>query len=292
MPIIIFLCAFFMLSWVDAVIMSYVNGDAQRRYMNFITTTIHGWDTLKIGHFRSFTEAIFSPVYTEASGAAAWTAFQWLPPIIAYRTASGQRWSLSKKTRIIHRYSVLDGLIYAVVACAEVQRASVTKRPEAMRKLAKKMSRVENDILSLHRSSDQLPVLSHRKRALKKHARLVASQLRNAESRIDVEGDAALAPLAILLMKIGDRFTEGRLGALLDEEDFDTGLEPVHDWEPLRLAISATLVAGCAIGVGLLSLPDGIGTYVIGGCGVVILTILYGRRVYNLLGVLNTIRGS
>jgi hypothetical protein len=160
-----------------------------------------------------------------------------------------------------------------------------------MRELATRMRRVEDDILSLYRYSDQLPARSHRRRALKRHAQLVVSQLRQAETRIDREGDAALAPLASLLVKISDRSIEGRLGALLDQDDFDAELTPAHDWEPFRLALSAVLVAGCAIGVGLLSLPNGIDTYVIGGCGVAILALLYGRRVHSLLGLLNTIRG-
>ncbi|MDG9713434.1 hypothetical protein [Streptomyces sp. DH10] len=259
--------------------------------MGFTPAAIQGWDTVQSGHFRSLTETITSPVVRAIAGAAAWTAIQWIPPVIAYRTAMGQRGSLSKKMRTFRRYSALDGLAHAVTACAKVKRASLARRPDAMRELSKQMSRVEDGILSLHRYSDQLPVRSHRKRAVKKHAQLVVSQLRKAETRVDKEGDIALTPLACLLMKISNRSIEGRMGALLDEEDFDTELIPVRDWEPLRLAVSAVLVAGCAIGVGLLSLPNGIDTYVIGGCGVAILAILYGRRVHGLLGVLNTIRG-
>ncbi|MEU2272013.1 hypothetical protein ABZ568_37400 [Streptomyces olindensis] len=150
---------------------------------------------------------------------------------------------------------------------------------------------MEGTILTLYRYSDQVPARSHRRHELKAHARLVVSQLRNAESRIDSEGDAALTPLATLLMKIGSRFIEGRIGALLDEEDFEAELTPVRDWEPLRLAAAAVLIAGCAVGVSLLSLPEGVATYVIGGCGVAIIALLYGRRVHNLLGLLDTIRG-
>ncbi|HET6359184.1 hypothetical protein [Streptomyces sp.] len=291
-PIIGLLCAFFTLSWIDAIIMNYIKGDAQRTYIGFTPSTIQGWNRVQSGDFRSLNEAITSPVLRTVLEAASWTAIQLIPPVLAYRTAMGQRWSLSKKTRLFRRYSGLDGLAHAVTACAKVRRATVARRPDAMRELAKKMRGVEEDILSLHRYSDQLPARSHRKRALKKHAQLVVSQLRNAETHIDEEGNIALAPLACLLMKISNRSIEGRLGALLDEADFDTGLTPVHDWEPLRLAVSAVLLAGCAVGVGLLSLPDGIDTYVIGGCGVAILTLVFGRRVHSLLGLLNTIRGG
>jgi hypothetical protein len=291
-PIVGLLCSFIAVTWIDAMITNYIKGDAQRIYMGFTTTTVHGWGAVEGGNFRSLNETIASPALKAVTGAALWTSFQWLPLILAYRTALGKRWSLSKKTRIYRHYSALNVLALAVISCAEVSRAGIAKRPEAMRQLAKNMRQVEDEILSLYRSSDQLPTRSHRKNTLKKHAQLVASQLRNAESRIDVEGNSALAPLASLLMKIGNRSIEGRLGALLDHEDFDTALEPVHDWEPLRLGISAVLLACCSIGVGLLSLPDGIDTYVIGGCGVAILAILYGRRVHSLLGVLNTIRGG
>ncbi|MET8768298.1 hypothetical protein [Streptomyces sp. NPDC004658] len=127
---------------------------------------------------------------------------------------------------------------------------------------------------------------------MKKHAQLVVSQLRKAESRVDVEGDAALTPLASLLMKIGTRSMEGKIGALLDKEDFEADLNPVRDWEPLRLALAAVLIAGCAVGVSLLSLPEDVTPYVIGGCGVAILALLYGRRAHNLLGLIDAIRGA
>ncbi|MEU9413281.1 hypothetical protein AB0E08_47385 [Streptomyces sp. NPDC048281] len=82
------------------------------------------------------------------------------------------------------------------------------------------------------RPSQRLPVGSHRRRQLKRHAGLVVAALRQAEGRIDVEGAAVIPELARLLMKIADRYVQGHLGALLDNEEL-TGLEAVRDWEAL-----------------------------------------------------------
>ncbi|MGW0845913.1 hypothetical protein ACWD26_38415 [Streptomyces sp. NPDC002787] len=277
--------------WVDAMVTNFIKGDAQRTYLKFTTTTVDGWRAIQGGDFRSINETIGSPAVTAVFGAVLWTAFQWVPPILAYRTTMGQRWSLSRRTRIWRRYAALDAIARAVIACADVRVASLAKLPGAVRHLAEQLSRVEDTILTLYRYSDQLPARSHRRNELKKHAHLVVSQLRSAEARIDSEGDAALTPLASLLMKIAGRFIEGRIGALLDEADFEAELTPVRDWEPLRLASAAVLIAGCAVGVSLLSVPEGVATYLIGGCGVAIIALLYGRRVHNLLGLLDTIRG-
>ncbi|MEU6548546.1 hypothetical protein [Streptomyces sp. NPDC046859] len=146
--------------------------------------------------------------------------------------------------------------------------------------------------MRLHRTSGRLPVRSHRRQRLKGHAGLVVAALRRAEARIDSDGDAALAPLASLLATIAERVANGRIGALLDEQHFPEDLTPARDLEPLRLAAAAVLVAACAVGVALLPLPDGADAYVIGGCGIVILAVLYGRRVHQFLDVLDVLRGG
>ncbi|WP_225640650.1 hypothetical protein [Streptomyces werraensis] len=278
--------------WLDAIVTNYVKGDAQRIYLGFAGPTVAGWHATWSGESRSLTEALTSPALRAILGASGWTAVQWFPFYLAYRTALGKSWSLSKKTRIWRRYALPDAVVRAVIACADVKKSSFFKRPQAIHHLADQLATVERAVLQAHRSSGQVPFGSHGRQNLKGHAQTVVSQLRRMESRVHSEGDVALAPLASCLIKIGSRSIEGRVGCLLDEQDFETGLTPVRDWEPLRLAAAAVLIAGCAVGVSLLSLPDGVTTYVIGGCGVAIVALIYGRRVHNVLGLLDTIRGA
>jgi hypothetical protein len=278
--------------WIDGMVSNFIQGNAQRIYLKFSQPTVRGWHLIESGHFRSINETLTSPTLKAILGAAIWTAFQWLPPVLAFHTALGHSWSLSKKTRLWRRYSVLDSIARGVTACADVMSASPAKRPGALRQLAKQIALIEDGILRLHRNSGQIPFRSHRRRELRKHAQLVVSQLRNTESQIDADGDAALTPLASFLMKIGTRTMEGRIGALLDQKDFSPDLRPVRDWEPLRLAVAAILISGCAVGVSLLSVPEDVTPYVIGGCGVTILALLYGRRVHSFLGLLDAIRGA
>ncbi|MEU0948268.1 hypothetical protein ABZ379_37065 [Streptomyces canus] len=291
-PLIGLSCSFLAVVWTDGMVSNFIQGNAQRIYLQFSQPTVNGWHSIESGRFRSINETLTSPTLKAIFFAAIWTAFQWLPPVLAYHTALGHRWSLSRKTRIWKRYGVLDSIARGVTACGDVMGASPARRPGAQRHLAKQISLIEDSILKIHRNSGQLPFRSHRRRELRKHAQLVVSQLRNAESRIDADGDVALTPLASLLMKIGTRAMEGRIGALLDKEDFEPDLRPVRDWEPLRLAAAAVLIAGCAVGVSLLSVPDDVTPYVIGGCGVAILALLYGRRAHNFLGLLDAIRGA
>ncbi|MGW1796880.1 hypothetical protein ACWCQN_12925 [Streptomyces sp. NPDC001984] len=114
--------------------------------------------------------------------------------------------------------------------------------------------------------------------------------LRQAETRIDVD-PAALSELAAMAMTLADRATSGNIGALLDDTQIPEGLTPARDWEFLRLAAAAVLIAAAAVGTSLLDLPDGASTYVVGGCGVVVLTLLYGRRVRQFLDLLGVLGG-
>jgi len=57
---------------------------------------------------------------------------------------------------------------------------------------------------------------THRRHALKRHARLVVARLRKAQDGIDHDPDGALKELAGLLLTVQARYAEGRTGALLD----------------------------------------------------------------------------
>ncbi|MEU6067693.1 hypothetical protein ABZ864_25340 [Streptomyces sp. NPDC047082] len=214
-----------------------------------------------------------------------------VPPLSAIGTLLGRPWGLSHNVSLWKRVEPVDKIATALRRCADVQGAGWRHRPFELRCMARALKTVETAIMNVHRSSGHLPTRSHRRRQLKVHAGLVVSALRAAEARVDSHGNEALAELASMLVTVAERSAEGRIGALLDENRL-AGLTPTRDWEPFRLAAAASLIAVAAVCVTLLHLPEAADAYVIGGCGVVILTVLYGPRAYQFLDVLAKVRGS
>ncbi|MCC9154875.1 hypothetical protein LZP81_30965 [Streptomyces parvulus] len=275
--------------WLDAIATTWLKGRLWPPLAPFAQVPIEGWKALRSGNFdtasETLTASILAPVVAAVIFLSLWVA----PLVVAAATTAGRGLSLSRSTRMATRFRSISLIATAVSQCARAEGAGWRQRPKKHRRVARALARVEDEIMRLHRTSGYVTPLSHRKRHLKDHAGLVVAALRRAEARIDTEGDAALAPLAALLMTIADRIAEGRIGALLD--DLPADLTPARDREPLRLAVAAILVAACAVGVAFLPMPEGTDVYVIGGCGIVILAVLYGRRVHQLLDVLNVIRG-
>jgi hypothetical protein len=213
------------------------------------------------------------------------------PFIVACGFMLGRPWGAVPVTTVRRRVQPIALLARAVDGCAKAHRSPWRHRPRELRLLARQLRSTEAEIMKLHRSSGHLIARSHRRRLLKTHAGLVVSALHRAEARIDNEGTQALSELASLLMTIARRVAEGRIGALVDPPHLE-GLSPARDWEPIRLAAAASLFAATALGAAFLPLPDGAHTYLVGGCGVLILTLLYGRRAYQLLNLLASIRGG
>ncbi len=91
-------------------------------------------------------------------------------------------------------------------------------------------------------------------------------------------------------MTIAERYAEGRVGALLDEEQLTQSVR-APNWEPLRLAGVAVLTTGAAIGAHQIGVPDALTPYVVGGSGVLTLILLYGSRVRAGLDILDAVRG-
>lgn len=114
----------------------------------------------------------------------------------------------------------------------------------------------------------------HHKAELKKHAGRVVSVLRAAAMRIDADPENGLRDLGVLLVRIGDRIAEGRVGALLDEVELQ-GHEPVRDREVLRTVVAALLVAAAAVGVALLGLPAEIAGILTTVAGIVVLVTVF-----------------
>ncbi|MBT2451801.1 hypothetical protein J7F03_33010 [Streptomyces sp. ISL-43] len=79
--------------------------------------------------------------------------------------------------------------------------------------------------------------------------------MRKAEARQDTDPEQALQALTVLLLTIAERYAEGRVGQLLDEEQIGDA-EPVVPRERLRLAIVGLMVVLAVAGASLAGLPE------------------------------------
>ncbi|MGW6316527.1 hypothetical protein [Streptomyces sp. NPDC055099] len=188
------------------------------------------------------------------------------------------------------RHYPVEVLAEAISRCADVYKASHRRRGDALLRLAWAIAASERLILRMHRMSTA-GRLTRRSAELRRHGRMVVAALREAEGRIDRDGPESAKDLAQMLLKVADRYTERRVGAMLDEDEL-AGLTPAHDWELLRMAAAALLIPSLVVVVGVFSeLPEGTDIYVYGGGAIVILVLLYGRGVGRVLHLIDVIRG-
>ncbi|UYB41712.1 hypothetical protein SLV14_004502 [Streptomyces sp. Je 1-4] len=119
-----------------------------------------------------------------------------------------------------------------------------------------------------------------RQQGLKEHAALVVGALRAVEARQDTEADTGqvFEDTARMLLKIAQRYGEGRTLALLDPEDLN-GVTPAVNREWLRLTILGSVVVGTAVGANLLDVPDSATGPLIGIISLVAVGVLYGARL-------------
>ncbi|QIY92980.1 hypothetical protein HEP87_00350 [Streptomyces sp. S1D4-11] len=89
----------------------------------------------------------------------------------------------------------------------------------------------------------------------------------------------------MLLDQVADRYADGRIGALLDEEKL-TGYPAGRDWEALRLAFLAVVIAAGAVGVGFLALSEPVTVVLIASVGVVGVALLYRKNLRQGMGLL------
>ncbi|MEU9122808.1 hypothetical protein AB0C96_23590 [Streptomyces sp. NPDC048506] len=120
---------------------------------------------------------------------------------------------------------------------------------------------------------------SWRRRKAKEHAERVVMALRTAEAGLDVEPEEAARNLARMMLKISERYAEGKVGALLDPGDLQDS-QPRH--EALRLSFAVGLVAGLALIAKAMNLPNQIAV----ASTVIAAALVYRRAAMAGLGVL------
>ncbi|MET9969350.1 hypothetical protein ABZZ80_26320 [Streptomyces sp. NPDC006356] len=120
---------------------------------------------------------------------------------------------------------------------------------------------------------------------LRRHAGQVVAKLRVAEAKL--HGDhpqQALEELAGLVATIAEQYTSNKVGTLLPVESVP-GLEPVRDREPILVGVTVVMIAGGAVAVSLLNLPDVASGAVIVAVAILVLLVLFGRRWHRYLPI-------
>ncbi|MEE1737140.1 hypothetical protein PUR49_11620 [Streptomyces sp. BE147] len=113
---------------------------------------------------------------------------------------------------------------------------------------------VEQVIWKAHRTR-RARARRHNERQLKAHAALVVGALRRAEARQDSEPGRALEDLTVMLLTIAERYAEGRVNDLLDDDQL-TDVTPAAPRERLRMFVVGGVVVLVMAGAASLGLPD------------------------------------
>ncbi|MET7344612.1 hypothetical protein [Streptomyces sp. NPDC005547] len=131
-----------------------------------------------------------------------------------------------------------------------------------------------------------------RRNDLKRHAAEVVGALRAMEARQDSDADTArvFEDTAVMLLKIAQRYAEGRTLALLDPDDL-ANVIPAHSREWVRLLTLGLIVTGAVAGALTAGLPDAAATPLIGLVSLLAWTVLYGQRMVET-DLLDVMRGQ
>ncbi|NEW77340.1 hypothetical protein [Streptomyces rhizosphaericus] len=198
----------------------------------------------------------------------------------------GLEWMLAAR-----RYALVMEIVDAIAACSRAYAAGGERQATALRHVSKKLGAVTRGLRTGYRLRSSVPRFSHRRKALDKHARQVVAALRSKEARLDVDPRAALPQLADMLLTIAERYCQARVGALLDETDLE-GVPPGPDREWLRIAVAAVLCAGAVVGIAELGLADGAEPIVMLCACLVIISVVWNRRVRRAFDLLGIVLGS
>lgn len=207
-------------------------------------------------------------------------------PMSAWR---GTTSSAFRCTRWATRYRLVYGVAETIHACARALDAADDDRPLRLRQVAQSLAGTSRLIRRAYRDWGSIGWPSHRRTGLRRHAGQVLAAVHAAEARLDTDGDAALRELASLLMTVCHRHVCGRVGALLDEEVL-AGLEPVADWEWVRLVVALAVASGAAVGAALLPLPAMAEPYALSGAATTAFMLVYTNQSGRALQLWGNVR--
>ncbi|MFJ5593221.1 hypothetical protein ACIQCG_26155 [Streptomyces noursei] len=144
-------------------------------------------------------------------------------------------------------------LVVAAVQCARAHKQWATRQPgDDLPRVS--MRAAERVIWRAHRIR-RGKGRAHHERVLKAHASQVVGALRAAEAEQDTEPGRALRDLTVMLLTIAERYAEGRVGRLLDDDQIGDAT-PVVPRERLRMAAVGVVVILVMTGAAVAGLPE------------------------------------
>ncbi|MFJ8082967.1 hypothetical protein ACIQ6Y_20460 [Streptomyces sp. NPDC096205] len=136
----------------------------------------------------------------------------------------------------------------AVLLCVELLDTAPAVRPPLLRRLDRRCRLIERGVLAAHRTVGTMARSSPRHAVSRKHCALVAGALRRDLVGLDTDQDAALKRLGSTLLTMGERYAEGRVGAMLPESALRDAVPVSVTRETLRLSVRLSLAALAALG--------------------------------------------
>ncbi|GAA2530249.1 hypothetical protein GCM10010398_14040 [Streptomyces fimbriatus] len=174
-----------------------------------------------------------------------------------------------------------------IESCAEAHRRGGDRRHEALLEVSRDLRRLEGDVLTAYRRRGSVASFSPPNAKLRRHAGQVVAKLRTVEEKM--HGDHtqnALEELAGLVATIAEQYTSNKVATLLPVGSV-ADLEPVRDREPILVGVTVVVIAGGAVAVSLLNLPDIASGAVIVAMAVLVLLVLFGRRWHRYLPIID-----
>ncbi|MFI1678541.1 hypothetical protein [Streptomyces sp. NPDC020607] len=173
----------------------------------------------------------------------------------------------------------------AIESCAEAHKRGGERRRAALIEASATLRRLEGEVLAAYRRCGSVSCFSPPNAELRRHAGKVVAKLRLVEAQLHGNHpQQALEELAGLVATIAEQYTSNRVGTLLPVESV-AGLVPVRDREPILVGVTVVMVAGGAVAVSLLNLPDVASGAVIVAMAILVLLILFGRHWHRYLPV-------
>ncbi|MEU5666559.1 hypothetical protein [Streptomyces longwoodensis] len=206
------------------------------------------------------------------------------------QVAAGRVHSQLAQIALARRYALVMECAEVIHSCAASRRGG-ERKPARIKIISKQLKAVRRAVLDAHRSRGSVPLFSNRRQRLKEHQRYVAAGIQEIEARLDRAPDDAVRELAEALLTIADRYCQGRLGELLDQEQL-TGVPHQRNWDTLRYLIALTLAGGGITGLAITgSVPESAETYVYGILLISAFVVAFGRNFRRALDVISVISG-
>lgn len=193
--------------------------------------------------------------------------------------------------RVARRYALVMEIAETIVAAATAHRAGGERLAPELRKVSRKLGAVTRGISTAHRQRSSVPLLSHRRRALKAHERQVIAAIRACEARLDSDPRPALEELGSLLLTIGDRYCQGQVGALLSDAQLQ-GVEAGPDREWVRVIVWAALTSGAVFGLSHAGLSDGAEPTIMTLTGLLLAAMIWQRNVRRVFDIIGLVSGK